>query len=103
MIFSLWRCPSLQPELHAAHASAGSGDGLRDQLLGFFSLHSTPPVDQSEGLMSNNNTSTLSGEPPKVLTAASVKAATKLRFCSGVRPSNNSTRMVGMEILLLKK
>jgi DNA polymerase-1 len=44
--------------------------------------------------------STDSGLLPRVSTQAWVMALTRLRFCSGVRPSKRSTRMVGMRFSL---
>ena len=59
-------------------------------------------VAQLPGAMSNSRMSTDSALLPIVSTQAWVRACTRAFFCSGVRPSNNSTRMVGMRQLLDK-
>jgi hypothetical protein len=46
--------------------------------------------------------STLSGDAPIVRTQASVMAATSARFCSALRPSNISIRIVGIGLPLLQ-
>ncbi|CAH1649858.1 hypothetical protein CHELA1G11_10128 [Hyphomicrobiales bacterium] len=65
-----------------------------------FSESSWPEAAQSSGATLWNTTCTLWGVPPQVATKLSVTAFAKACFCSRVRPSSNSTRMIGIVSLL---